>query len=122
MRYIQYSYRDANNYKQHASIAVTKEPTKRQLQELRNACEEGEYFIPQQVGIRPLQDAWDKPDPDADHAWHELGDGFGKIEVTRWAIDPICGPIHPRVLVARFQQAAREGWDIMLWEGNWEEE
>ena len=122
MKYISYLYRDANNYKQSGTIMLTEAPTKEQLDALRTACDEGGYFIPQQVGVIPLQGMWGKPDPEADHAWHELGDGWD-IEVHDAGYlggGPVSGPFAPEALVAKFQKAAGDGWDIFLWEGNQE--
>jgi hypothetical protein len=66
---INYMYRDGSNYKQFASFVVE---GKLDIDVLFDCCDDGEYFIPYQVGLPELQEqAIGFPNED-DHVWHTL--------------------------------------------------
>ena len=66
---ISYIYRDGNNYKQGFELIV---PGKMDKDFILDCCDEGEYFIPGQVGLPELQGQMINFPSDADHVWHEL--------------------------------------------------
>jgi hypothetical protein len=66
---ISYQYRDVSNYKQKAVVIVEGAITFEQVEPF---LDQGEYFIPSQVGLEDLQARWGRIDPDLDHVWHEL--------------------------------------------------
>ncbi|AXK44011.1 hypothetical protein [Erythrobacter aureus] len=71
---IHYGYRDGANYKQAGSFVITGEVTPEQFKRLRGACaleDNNLFFVPEAVGILPLQPSWDN---DIDHPMHTLGD------------------------------------------------
>lgn len=73
---IEYLYRDASNYKQFNSAVVSGELTEAQIHEIMGCLEDGEYFIPSQVGLPEKK--FDTITED-DHPWFELYEhGFSK--------------------------------------------
>ena len=70
---IEYLYRDADNYKQFASVVLVGAITPAELDTIGAALDSGLYFIPSQIGLPDLQSAMPGfPDPESDHVWHEL--------------------------------------------------
>lgn len=70
---ISYLYRDASNYKQHNKVTLAGEITDAEKRLILGKLEEGEYFIPSQVGLDDLQPRMiGFPDAQDDHVWHEL--------------------------------------------------
>jgi hypothetical protein len=71
----EYLYRDAANYKAWGSLLLSGVPSQENIAALRACMESGEYFVAEQVGIRPLyEELWalsDGPTED-DHALHEF--------------------------------------------------
>jgi len=66
---IHYMYRDGSNYKMHHREVVAGVITHADIA----AClEEGENFIPSQVGLLDLQEMLEGGVGDDDHVWHEL--------------------------------------------------
>lgn len=73
----EYQYRDASNYKARGQVLLHGRAKDADLKALRAKLESGEFFIPEQVGIQPLQpQLWAAcacaPDVDLDHCWHEF--------------------------------------------------
>ena len=71
---IEYMYRDAANYKQNGHWIITGPATEEQVERLRTGClndGDGAFFIPDLVGIPPLQGDWDD---EIDHNYHTLDD------------------------------------------------
>jgi len=73
----EYQYRDASNYKARGQVLLDGSAKDDDLKALRAKLESGEFFIPEQVGIQPLQPRlWAAcgcaPDVDLDHCWHEF--------------------------------------------------
>lgn len=72
---LQYMYRDADNYKEHETVILKGNLTKRQIRRIFASVEEDKSFIPQQVHLEPLYPQLQKLDSrnwDVDHPWHEL--------------------------------------------------
>ena len=75
---VEYLYRDADNYKQFASVVLSGEITPEERARIATALDNGEYFIPSQVGLEDLQTRMPFfPNPDSDHVWHELDANLG---------------------------------------------
>ena len=68
---ITYMYRDASNYKIYNTIIVKGELISEEIDLLIGCLEDGEFFIPADVGLPPLQKRWDFLNED-DHVQHEL--------------------------------------------------
>ncbi len=105
-----YLYRDASNWKAFGEVVFGGHPTLPVWEAeslIRQACEDGCYFIAGQVGIAEvfLWLAWDL-DQD-DHCWHEF-EGLAETQ------DPVSDPAGRdiRQLVMAFRQAARQGWQV----------
>ena len=103
-----YLYRDGSNYKQWDDVvlagAVDPEMIRRYLWE-------GNFFIPQAVGLPPLQDrfaaqGYDFPTED-DHAWHE-------IETVEPTQESPTIEIAGADLAQRFKEASDRGWEKCL--------
>ena len=72
---ISYLYRDADNYKVHNECVVQGEISEKQIRQILDCCDMGEYFIPRQVGMPERK--FDEYDTEADHCWFELSkEGF----------------------------------------------
>lgn len=77
-----YLYRDASNYKAGRTVVLEGVPTPDDLDAVRAALSDGEWFIPSQVGLDDLQGELQALDSEAsrnadginedDHLWHEL--------------------------------------------------
>lgn len=100
---IHYLYRDADNYKMPNRCVISGEMTEAQIAQIMDCLDEGEYFIPCQVGLP--EERFEKTDPQADHCWFELSaDGF---ELTG---DPSDLPLTASQLVQNFL-TAKDRWD-----------
>jgi hypothetical protein len=95
---IYYMYRDGGNYKQHETVVVAGIVTKEQLLE---HCDEGQYFLPTQVGLCALQERMCSDLCDLDHAWHEL------CEVERTTKEPTI-----RVTAEELLERFKEPWNL----------
>lgn len=75
---IYYLYRDASNYKKGNTVIVSGTFSEEQIDTIIECLDEGEYFIPKQVGLPEERfGKWTKDD----HCWFELNrDGFRKTE------------------------------------------
>ena len=70
-----YLYRDAHNYKAHATIRLSGTFTPAELAEITAKLDSGTYFVPAQLGLPPLQHqlhTYSAGPTGADHAFHEL--------------------------------------------------
>ena len=99
---IYYLYRDASNYKKGNEAIVEGAITQEQIDTIMDCLDEGEYFIPKQVGLPEVR--FDKITED-DHCWFELDKyGFTATDeepTVRMTIDE---------LVEKFK-AASGNWD-----------
>jgi hypothetical protein len=108
-----YQYRDADNYKAGGYITVAGEITRAEIERILACLDEGEWFIPSQIGLMDLQGQLQQWDTElsldengrnpSDHAWHELtADDFELVESEAeedWTVEQ---------LVEAFEQAE---WD-----------
>jgi len=70
---LEYQYRDAGNYKAFGELLLEGEMTPNDLADLTPYLYDGEYFIPEEVGIQPLQPLlWEEfgSANEDDHGWH----------------------------------------------------
>lgn len=75
---VEYLYRDADNYKQFAWVVLGGEITPEERAHITAALNDGEFFIPSQVGLEDLQPHMPLfPNPESDHVWHELDTDLG---------------------------------------------
>jgi hypothetical protein len=75
---VEYVYRDADNYKQFASVVLMGEITPEERARIAAGLDGSECFIPSQVGLEDLQPRMPFfPNPDSDHVWHELDTSLG---------------------------------------------
>jgi len=70
---LKYQYRDAGNYKAYGELLIEGEFTNGDLEALAPYLYDGEYFVPEEVGIPPLQpllcEDFGGPNEN-DHDWH----------------------------------------------------
>lgn len=109
--YIRYTYTDGNNYKQDACIRLTGPLTDEQADMIVAACDEGEFFIPQQVWLPSLVMRFGGIDPDADHPWHSMVGWDGRIDMDTVPVGDVVATFTPDGLTAAFTAAAAKGWD-----------
>lgn len=65
-----YLYRDKSNYKAQNFVVLSGAITQEQEGAIKSCLNEGEYFIPRQVGLPERRfDSWD---PEDDHCWFEF--------------------------------------------------
>lgn len=106
---INYIYRDASNYKAGNTVVFRGEITEEQKNQILSCCDEGEYFIPRQVGMP--ENRFEDITED-DHPWFELEiDGFELTDAE---------PDTPRSvddLVMAFARA-KDSWDTTGFPGN----
>lgn len=111
-------YRDAANYKTRARIVLDGAITGSQIEAVRAALDEGEYYVPGQLGMDHLgTGAWSSFPCEDDHGWHEMElDG---IEVApaecqaRWAFGDVADTgavVTVEQFVSRIVEAAAAGW------------
>jgi len=70
---LEYQYRDAGNYKAFGELLLEGEMTPSDLADLTPYLYDGEYFIPEEVGIPPLQPLLQEElggKNEDDHEWH----------------------------------------------------
>ena len=69
---IYYLYRDRSNYKEDEEIILEGTLTPQQIDNIFKKFDNGEFFIPSQVGLDNLQDRMFNFPTEDDHVWHEL--------------------------------------------------
>lgn len=100
-----YTYRDADNYKSSTEIVISGEITEEQVARIVAKLDADTYFIPEQLGL-PAKRLDDYPyDPEADHPYCELI-GFESTNLDATEDLTVDG------LVAAFE--AVESWDESL--------
>ena len=105
---ISYLYRDASNYKAVGEVVVAGRIV---FPQLSRYLDGGEFFIPQQVGLEPLQHhliAYSRGRANHDdHVWHELWPADFEPTDTEPS-----ETISARELIAAFARAHRDGWAV----------
>ena len=113
----EYRYRDAGNWKTEGAVILSGQIDTAIVDAIRKTLDAGELFIPEQVGLEPLQNQHffahkSAPDDDMDHAFHEFI-GVRAIHSTNDLQYPKLA-ITLESLVARFEAAGRQGWNVSL--------
>lgn len=111
LSHFEYLYRDSDNYKAYGKLLLAGLASEEGLRTINASLEGGEFFVPEQVGIRPLQSELDKDEQGpsiSDHAWHSYVrlEALGP-EPPEYGIE-IWGSVEE--LVAAFKQV--KSWDI----------
>jgi len=134
---LRYLYRDAGNYKQQGRVVVratdlagagaaplSDSDLRAAEQAIRAACDSGEFFLPEQIGLPTLH--FEGARTGDDHDFHEIlgldlcvhgADGpLGAGCVASSTSDSDTpAPATLAELVAAFQAAARSGWRLRSW-------
>ena len=104
-----YMYRDADNYKELERIVLVGELSKSDREVIMASRDDGQFFIPSQVGLTDLQERLASYGSgeltDSDHVWHSLEDDA--FELTEE--DPTEPALSAADLAERF---ANVKWDI----------
>lgn len=101
---VEYLYRDAANYKVWNRVVLAGQLTRTEIQEIFGYLHDGEFFIPNQVGLP--EERFETVNDD-DHVWFELPSG--SLEVGCFA------PTHTitaRELLENFRAVAGK-WDVV---------
>ncbi len=72
---LDYLYRDAANFKAHATVRLSGTLTPAEIAEVFARCDSGTYFVPEQLrlpALQPALHAFSQGATAADHALHEL--------------------------------------------------
>jgi hypothetical protein len=118
-----YEYRDGANYRFHSELVVAGEMTEALWARIRAACQDGDRFIADQVGLPEVfgflpGDHIYAPeyaysgypfDQEVDHCWHHLAQDPDGWELTG---DEPTGALTVELLVNAFEQAAAVGWRV----------
>lgn len=99
---ISFLYRDSANYKTSNTVCINGVITQEQIDRILACLDEGEYFIPERVGLEA--ERWNEYDPQLDHPWCELGPADFEVRRFPYHVD-----ITPEELVRRFE-ALRGCW------------
>ena len=109
---VSFLYRDAGNYKRAFDICIPGMITKDQIDRIAASLDDGEYFIPERVGLAAKR--WDNFDPQLDHKWCTLrSSGFSSTAV------PAGIGVTPEDLACRFE-ALKGRWEDMAVTFDWE--
>lgn len=103
---INFLYRDASNYKQAGSITIGDDLTDEQRATIAATLDDGQFFIPEQVGFPNPRDQFEKLSED-DHCWCELEPAYAFEDDESQPTDSRSAA----EVVATFVDAAAEGWD-----------
>lgn len=108
----EYLYRDADNYKAYGELLLVGNDSQTSSSAIQEACESGELFVAEQIGIPPLYNGlyqWSGGATAADHGFHEFVElraaSAGDADL------PLAGSLEN--LVNRFQGAAGN-WSLAL--------
>ena len=77
----EYLYRDAANFKSYGSILLSGQITQSERDLIEGKLESGEFFIAEQIGVKPLYEAlyeFSGGMVEQDHVWHSFG-GFREV-------------------------------------------
>lgn len=106
-----YRYRDASNFKANGEVLLSGELTPELRDRLQVSLLDGEYFIPEKVGLPSLRAKlyqYSEGNPtDDDHLLHEFVELRTALPEEA-ASQPVSGDLVE--LVARFEVNARRGW------------
>lgn len=113
---ISYLYRDASNYKAYNEVIIKGKISPGQINQIMECLDDGEYFIPCQIGFPESRIG--EVDPEVDHCWFELE--RSSFECTS---EPETIEMTADELVQAFKEASGN-WDEFLWmqDVEWEED
>lgn len=102
---ITYMYRDASNWKQFETVVLAGAMSQEDIDLIISKLEDGDLFIPEQVGLPRLQFRWPTLNED-DHVYHELKrEDFEIVDL------PPTLEITAKELVENFRNV---NWDILF--------
>lgn len=105
---ITYGYRDGDNYKTSETVVVLGELTKSQISDIVGCLDDGEFFIPSQVGLEDIQHKLRGfPDSQSDHVWHGLAADCFEPEVCKNSVQLTANQLHSSFM------AAKGHWDVL---------
>lgn len=104
---ISYLYRDADNYKTHIECVINGLLSEEQKKKILDCRQEGEWFIPSQVGLDEYRN-W-PVDLEVDHPWFELEEYSFSETNEKASVD-----ITAEELVAAFEKC-KDKWDEFAW-------
>lgn len=112
---LRYLYRDASNYKAHGAVVVSGSATLEHEHRLRASLIDGEYFIPENVGLPSLRErlyeySGGSPAED-DHVLHELVE-LRPATAEEAGAGPCVGALDE--LLVCFEREAKAGWWVGL--------
>lgn len=99
---IEYAYRDAGNYKRFERVVLEGRISAEQIAAIRASLDDGMFFIPEQVGLTPLQTG------DYDAALDHVSHYFESMSYTDEA--PTCSTSAAALTEAWPKDAS--GWDV----------
>ena len=112
----EYLYRDAGNWKTYGRLLLSGQHDAAHAVAIRKSLDSGLLFVPEQVGIPPLQrqhltlhGAGDADD--FDHAFHEF------MAIRAAGADEVENAVQTeslQELAVRFEHASRAGWNVRL--------
>lgn len=113
----EYRYRDAGNWKTDGAVILSGQADTQLIETIHRSLESGELFIPEQVGLEPLQNKHlmnhqCSNDDDLDHAFHEFV-GIRAINISNGVRHEL-SPITLESLADRFKAAMTQGWSVTL--------
>lgn len=113
---ISYLYRDASNYKAYNEVIIKGKISPGQINQIMECLDDGEYFIPCQIGFPEIRIG--EVDPEVDHCWFELE--RSSFECTS---EPETIEMTADELVQAFKEASGN-WDEFLWmqDVEWDED
>ena len=108
---LRYLYRDASNHKAHGAAVLSGAATPEHDHRLRASLIDGEYFIPEKLGLPSLRErlceySGGAPTED-DHVLHELVE-LRAATVKEVDAGPTAGQLDE--MLERFEREARSGW------------
>lgn len=104
---IVYKYSDLDMLEAFGEVVLEGHLSESDLELIANRLYQHELFIPEQVGLNPLQSKTGRPEPDNnDTVWHQFR--FDMISRTR---EPATTSVNASDLVENFRQVT---WDVRL--------
>ena len=102
---IEYMYRDASNYKAYGEAVLRGTISESEKGAIGKALYDGEFFIPEAVGLDSLVGILGEPDEEQDHPFHTI-EGFSETEDSPTDLAPSA-----EEFVRAMLNMTRERWD-----------
>lgn len=97
----EYMYRDADNYKLWKTVVAKGVLSPEQIGEIIDSLSDGEFFLPEKVGLSPL--SFEDGETEADHPWHTLYDSMISETEERPTISMTAAELHDRFVTAKWE-------------------